>query len=299
MTYSWYDYWEQWYVDYYADYYEYYYWPKYYGVFNVSDCDNYNPINSTVYNTSNAPIEYNNLTSRNNTLVYDYYNQHYEYCNQLYNGTFPPSPYVYNEPWFSHIDLWISITFSLGIILTVSSYIITIAFFYQIHKVLKTPYPPNKITLILSSFCIICHLIYNTCDIIGSYFWLIEYNLWINHYFNTIWESFWCVAKISLYCLFAYRYYNISAASLYQSSKTLKTFVFISIILFIVFQIILTTVFTAYHYDYTVTSVNNYNDPSLTHKRAIYLTVCWIIMLFDFMLIGIIGYLIIRTILKL
>lgn len=291
---NYYEYWEQYYEEYYDYYYEYIYWPKYYGVFNISNsswCDGYTYNNisnttDTVFNQTDDISQLYNVTLNNKS-----------WCIWPHHGTFPPSPYEY--PWKSKYDL----DLINPIILTVSAICIAFAFLifglfvYQTVKVFRynPKQRPDTLTIVLVTLCMIFHIIYCILDIISYYTYFVDYNYQSGIYINsaTAWEIFWSLSKISLYSVFAYRYLMIAQKAVYKGNKNRKFIDYFCIVSAMIIQMILCTLFIIVYF-------RSLENEAHHHKLfKVYILLCWFILVIDCILVALLGYFIMQVIIKL
>eukprot|EP01083_Nonionella_stella_P085824 238088_1 len=286
MVYSYYDYltdhytyWEA----YYDDYYENEYWPKYYNVYNISNDSWCDFAKKHVHTTTDSP--WTTSSAMDN-------------CTHRYNGTFPPSPIHYERWWYEAIDTIGLSQIPIASIMAILSIIIAIFFFIQLRTAMQHPKNrPDTLTVLMSSLCVISHVMYNILDVFQFYFWFYDYNWDAYTYIEWAWEIFWMTGKVCLYSLFAYRYYILQNASIVEpSSKRHKIVLFGLIIGCIVTQIVLDIVYGIFFFDHMMTG---FEDEDYEAKQRRYLDVRWALMALDLVLVLFLGFLIMRTILRL
>eukprot|EP01084_Bolivina_argentea_P164959 286697_1 len=263
MVYSYYD-WlrDEYYGDleeYYEEYYEYYYWPKYYEVYNISNdswCDfihqyNHSELESS-FNITGTEAPFLITSTYMDTTLYSTafdttrtpsdMNVTLFNCTPRYNGTFPPSLYEWEQWWDDSIDTIGLVQVPIATTIATCCCAMMILFFVKLKAALhqKNANRPNRLTVVLAVICMISHSIYAWGDMFLYYFWYYEYDR--THYFYTecVWEIFWLMGKVSIYSLFAYRYYMLQDASLHNPLGAKKQrLLFATIIGGILIQIVL------------------------------------------------------------
>eukprot|EP01083_Nonionella_stella_P177386 623301_1 len=289
MAYSYYDYLLNYYHEYYDNYYDNYYWPRYYGIFNISDDSWCDPTTTTT-----NPPSHSNATNTSVLL------QSTIPCTPRYDGTFPPNPFPYQKWWYDGVDT-IGIVFTtLDVIWSLMAILIVAIFFYKLRKSTKTKGQtrPDTMTIFLSTSCLLSHLVYNTIALPYNYYYFFAFDDVMVNRMDMVWETFWVLSKIFIYSLYAYRYYKLHRASLYSHDTTAKAmkirFALIGLCIFV--QIALEIMYGIFYFD---SSTTGYEDPRYAAKQRMYLNAAWCVMAIDFVLVSLLGYLIMGTILQL
>eukprot|EP01083_Nonionella_stella_P027629 76103_1 len=299
--YSYYDYLVTYYHDYYDYYYDYYYWPVYYGIYNVSNDSWCDPNTTYHYNmsssTTTSPLNYTDTTTAfpfQSTIVSQDFN-----CTPRYNGTFPPHGYPYEQWWHEGMHVIGPVVTIATFVFATLSLVIAVLFFRQLSIALKkkTRSRPDKLTVFLSSLCMISHVSYNLADMPAYYYWYFDYDRDKCLLSEIAWEFCWCLAKVTIYGLYAYRYYILQRASIHDRvSKNARNIRFGLIGFCICVQIALEVVLSYNYYNW---STIGYDDPDYAQRQRTYLNFAWSVMGIDFVLVLFLGYLIMRTILQL
>ena len=230
----------------------------------------------------------------------DYYDYYYEYYywpyyygnyngsnTTWYNGTYPPSKYAYSPPY--NIDVINPLLFSLSVICAALSLCVAFMFFYQMCATKKLT---DIISIIITSFCILCHLSFNISDLFSYYIWMFNWD-WIIYDRSLIaYDTCWFLSKISLYAVFIHRYYLIVDASMTSlNNKIVKYIVFGAFIFVMFIQISLNIAF--------LLKKHHFHEKTWEDTQRIYLNISWAYLSIDLLLISLLGILILRTILEL
>jgi len=222
---------------------------------------------------------------------YVYWPNYYGHVNISFNGTYPPSPYDYTQPY--NMDAMNAILFPMSILCALISIAITAYVFYKMHSTEKKKLPQTIYAL--TAFALIVHLVMCTIDPFGYYAWYIQFNPADNLQWDlyVVWDISWIGTKISIYFLFIYRYYKIYCAAAKMNAQSLmRKYVTFGTLAFIVFvQMILMAVYMAYYYSF----LQSYDE----YAQRIYLNAMWAFLAIDMLLIALLGYLLVKAIIKL
>eukprot|EP01083_Nonionella_stella_P010375 29563_1 len=215
--------------------------------------------------------------------AYQYWPSYYNHSNgtnTTYNGTYPPSPYEYHAPY--NMDHLTPPTYTLIILCAVLSVIIALITVYKIYTAKRR----NKVTTGLVLCCIFLHLAQNIIDPISYYLWYLNYDSssTIAWEMNMIWDIIWCLAKLSLYSLFIYRYWLVFKSTP-ASGKREAYIVFGGFTAAMLTQCGLYIAYLIHQY--------------VAMSQRIYLNVCWAFLAIDTILLCILGFLLCRSLLRL
>eukprot|EP01084_Bolivina_argentea_P147957 258792_1 len=238
-----------------------------------------------------------------------YYEDHYDayYSNYLwpsiygnssvYNGTYPPSPYDYVQPY--NMDLINPILFGISLLCSLLTILLAVYIYYKIYRDNTSP----KAIIVLTSLCIFIHVAINILDPFTYYTWYINFDPTSNiaWHLYVVWDILWTLSKSSIYVLFTCRYYYIytAAAKLRNNyfiySKSGKYVIFGIIAIMLCAQFILISIYMKYHYAY----INaGYSNKEFEIERT-YLNAQWCYTIFEIFICCFLCFLFIFSISKL
>eukprot|EP01083_Nonionella_stella_P059582 155899_1 len=129
------------------------------------------------------------------------------------------------------------------------------------------------------------------------YYWYFDYTPELTLQSEIAWEVCWCLAKVTIYSLYAYRYYILQQASIHnRATKNARNIRFGLIGVCICVQIGLEIAMSINYYNW---SDLGWDDPEYLARQRRYLNFAWCVVSMDFVLVIVLGYLILRTILQL
>eukprot|EP01083_Nonionella_stella_P201449 737011_1 len=214
-------------------------------------------------------------------------------CAQIRNMT------AYDHPSYRFAgEIVVPPLASIAVVCCIASMMVAAVFFYRLMEAMKKPDKPDKITIALGSSCMIFHVIYNILDPIALWFYLVEYQNEPNHIIMITEETFWGLSKVTIYSLFAYRYFILSRASIFKQSSQYTTLIsFGSVICCIFIQLSLQIAYIIVLDLYA--NVDWLDSEGEAYYHRLYLNIGWMFSSIDFVIVGCLGFLIIRTVLRL